>query len=449
MGNAKKYWTLLLLAIGGPVFADLRIESWDQKNMFNDRGQEVEVVMKLKAEELLQNHYYDNWSMIFDKKSRVSILEARAVNDGECRGTFGGNKLEFRFRKLFNSQDIILKFRYQIDNDEIFDVPYIRRESVSIPAFAKGARASLEVQTLDNMNLYSLNYLFHRNRNSFRWDGIVGEDGFRDVFSMTRNSSRWNVSTIIDIEDSDGIGNLVVKLPLDYVGGNNEIVKYNVSSGQVNRVDGDFIEKGDDNITVNFRNFASRKSFVRIAATIENDYSDFNWVNNFKFAATTKIVDDYIAPLSSLVGGIDGKGDRRLATYIRIAKWVHENIVYDESYVGKKMTSLDILRVRRGVCEHYAILYQDLLRSINIPSKTIVGLSYNFEKKKFENHAWVMVYHNNEWIPIDPTWGIYSGKLPISHIFMYNDIGNSVSYSRVGSLDSLRTKIRHQVEFIE
>ena len=94
---------------------------------------------------------------------------------------------------------------------------------------------------------------------------------------------------------------------------------------------------------------------------------------------------------------------------------------YDESFVGRNMTSKEVLELKTGVCEHYALLYQDLLRSIGIPAKTVTGISYDFDKSKFENHAWVMVNYNSQWLPIDPTWGIYSGKLPISHIFMYND----------------------------
>ncbi|MDR1495242.1 MAG: transglutaminase-like domain-containing protein [Rickettsiales bacterium] len=405
--------------------------------------------MKLKAVELPENHYYDNWSMIFDKKSKISLLEAGALNDNSCTGDFSGNKLKFQFRKIFNSQEIILKFKYQIDNDEISEMPYLRREVVNLPAFASGARANLEIHSLEDMTLYSMHNMLNEDGNIFRWSGTIDKKGFRDTFSMTRNSSSWNVSTLIKVEDSKGIGNLVIELPLDYVGGNNEIIKYNISNGQIDYIDGKLIEKKNDSVVVKFKNLASTKSFVRIDATLRNDYSNFNWVNDFNFADTTKIDEEYIEPLSSLVNKIDNKRDRRLPTYIRIAQWVHENITYDESLVGKKMTSLEILKTKKGVCEHYAILYQDMLRSVNIPSNTIVGLSYNFEKKKFENHAWVMVHHNDKWIPIDPTWGIYSGKLPISHIFMYNNLRNAVSYSRLGSLDNLKTSIEHKVEFIQ
>ena len=32
-------------------------------------------------------------------------------------------------------------------------------------------------------------------------------------------------------------------------------------------------------------------------------------------------------------------------------------------------------------------------------------------------HAWSLVKINDKWIPFDCTWGIWSGKIPITHIF--------------------------------
>ncbi|GHU27345.1 hypothetical protein FACS1894152_3840 [Bacilli bacterium] len=448
--RTKKYWMFLFLVFSGNcVYADLKVSFWEQKNIFNDRGQEIAINMKLKAEGLLPNHYYDGWSMLFDKKSKISILEARAVDSDYFEHFFGGNELKFKFRKLFNSKEVSINFKYQLDNDEIAKTPYLRRETVNIPRFVSGAAAKLEVHVLSDMTLYSLNYLFDKNDDIYRWEGVVGKNGFKDTFAMTRNEATWKVSTVIDITDETGIGNLVVQFPLDYVGGNNEIIKYNISNGQEEYMGDDFLGKNESKAEVKFRNFSSKKSFIRIDVLLKNNYDNFHWINNFDFSSTTKLNEEYLEPYSSLVNRIDSEySELRLPIYIKIAKWVYENMTYDEKFVGKKMTSMEILKTKIGVCEHYAILYQDLVRSINIPSKTISGLSYNFDKKQFESHAWVMIYDNNKWIPIDPTWGIFSGRLPISHIFLYNDIGTT-TYSRRGSLDSLRFDTKHDAEFIE
>ncbi|MDR2078020.1 MAG: transglutaminase-like domain-containing protein [Rickettsiales bacterium] len=432
------------------VLADLLIQTWNQKNIFNDAGQDIEVTVKLKALLDKPNYYYEGWSISFDEKSRVNLIESRVLSDDDFSSSFGGNKLEFKFGKIFNSQEVEIKFRYQLDNDDIQKTPYLRQELVAIPAFARGAEATLEVRPLTNMTLYSLNYLFSRDDEIFTWSGIVGDDGFRDIFAMTREKGKWKVSTSVALEDSDGIGNLTVKLPLNYVGGNNEILEYRAYSGQSNYIDDEFIKKSDEGIEFKFRNFNSENSFVRLEAIIFNSYDNFNWENNFSFNATTKLGKDDSSYFSGLVNEIASSSDAiDLPAYVKIAKWVYNNITYDDELTGVEMTSREILKTKKGVCEHYAILYQDLLRAINIPSKTVSGLSYNFDKQHFENHAWVVIYHNSTWIPIDPTWGIYSGKLPISHIFIYNDTRNIVRYSRNGPLDNLKTTIKYDAEFLQ
>ena len=32
-------------------------------------------------------------------------------------------------------------------------------------------------------------------------------------------------------------------------------------------------------------------------------------------------------------------------------------------------------------------------------------------------HAWSLIQIEGKWLPFDSTWGIFSGKLPVSHVF--------------------------------
>ena len=124
------------------------------------------------------------------------------------------------------------------------------------------------------------------------------------------------------------------------------------------------------------------------------------------------------------------------ADYIKICKWIHNNIRYDLSMVGKNKDPYYILTQRRGVCEHFAILFKYFMSHINIESYVVSGLSYNVKKHQFIPHAWNVVKINDKWIPLDPTWNIYSGILPISHIFTninfqdkYNGVVSNMEYS--------------------
>lgn len=35
-----------------------------------------------------------------------------------------------------------------------------------------------------------------------------------------------------------------------------------------------------------------------------------------------------------------------------------------------------------------------------------------------DGHAWSLIKVNGKWLPFDATWGIFSGKLPVCHVFV-------------------------------
>ena len=91
---------------------------------------------------------------------------------------------------------------------------------------------------------------------------------------------------------------------------------------------------------------------------------------------------------------------------------------YKISTSGKNLTASEILENKEGVCEHYTILLNALLNSIGIDALYVTGNCINEVKDGSDgSHAWTLCKWNGKWIPLDPTWGIFSGKLPVSHIF--------------------------------
>ena len=107
--------------------------------------------------------------------------------------------------------------------------------------------------------------------------------------------------------------------------------------------------------------------------------------------------------------------------YAKIGKWVNENIKYDLSYITRiKMTAIDIYNKRRGVCHHMTRLSNALLYSLGY--KVLYASGYavkgNNSFKTSTGHAWSLIkLSNNKWYPFDSTWGILSGKLPVTHVF--------------------------------
>ncbi len=90
-----------------------------------------------------------------------------------------------------------------------------------------------------------------------------------------------------------------------------------------------------------------------------------------------------------------------------IHKWVNENIEY--GYTDYPIHEPeDILREKKGVCEHYAILIISLAKAVGIPARYLSS-----------NHAWVEAYVDGDWIPIAST-----GALDNDHdgIITYSDL---------------------------
>jgi hypothetical protein len=422
------------------IQADLRIKSWYQKNICRRETQEVEVLLELEAVALPPHHFHQKWGIIFPPGRRIQILEARVLDQLPFESSFGDNQLKFTFAKLYNGQVATIKFSYQLPNTAEGD--YLQHIPINIPVFGANALAHLEVHPPNSFKVISHNSQWREVDGIYHWDGVVETNGFEDIFSITPAEAIWKVTTTITLEDPQGIGNLEVQLPQEYKGGTNEILAYEISHGQGNN----YHTNSSGDLLIKFKNFQVPKTTIQLNVLLKNSHKNFE--NTFDPTSNTYLDPDLAAILRSRAQNILAAiPNPDLPYYARLAKWVHNYLTYDEQLVGKKISTSNLLESRRGVCEHYALLYQDLLRSMYIPAKAVGGLGYNFRKKKFEAHAWVMVYHNNEWIPVDPTWDMYTGKLPISHIFLHEDLQHTIVYQRPGSLKNLTISVERDAKW--
>lgn len=446
----KKLIVFFIFVFINVANARLVVKEWHQENTFVENGQEIAVKLKLQAQGLSKNYYHDNWTYVFDKKLKTNITEYKVLNDDKAKIEVIDNKLRFKFRKTLNGENVFLEFKYFVENTDIEKYQFIRREVVFIPKFAKGAVASILVHPIENnMEIYSLNTLFQKNEeNDYLWIGNVPTGGFKDNFDMTLKQATWEVESNLKITNDDGIGDLDIKGPAYFFGGGNTIKEYNISTNQIETIDNDNIKYDNDYIYVKFKNFDSKNGFIKVKATIENTYSNLIWANDLDPNKATEVDQEISYMLNTIINEIKEKDTSNLPLYAKIARWVHDNINYDITFIGKNLTTKEILDYKKGVCSHYSILYRDMLRSINIPAVSVIGLGYNLEKKTFENHSWVLVNYNNQWIPIDPTWNLYSGKLPITHIFMYKNLDTNFQFSKIGSLDKLRIDIKNNARLL-
>ncbi len=96
------------------------------------------------------------------------------------------------------------------------------------------------------------------------------------------------------------------------------------------------------------------------------------------------------------------------ATFI----WIATNIQYDidnmfaiNFYEKKADKITKPLKIRKGICENYAELFNDICLKAKLKSFVIEGYTKQNGLTDYFPHAWCAVLVDNDWYMFDPTWG--------------------------------------------
>ena len=90
-----------------------------------------------------------------------------------------------------------------------------------------------------------------------------------------------------------------------------------------------------------------------------------------------------------------------------IRQWVRANIQYEYNYSTPSTSAMDTLSIQYGVCRDMSHLAIALCRSINIPTRFMVG--YLYELEPMDLHAWFEAYLNGKWYVFDATQQFTTG----------------------------------------
>jgi len=117
---------------------------------------------------------------------------------------------------------------------------------------------------------------------------------------------------------------------------------------------------------------------------------------------TTEDIANYI------VSNFDNDKDKIRAIYA----WVTTNIAYDvdnmfkvDIHEKKEDKITKALKTRKGVCDHYSLLFSEICSHAGIKSYVITGyvkLNGNIDNM---SHAWCSAFIGDDWYLFDPTWG--------------------------------------------
>lgn len=408
--------------------ANIVIESWQEFAQLTDEGKNSDILIKGQVKDLPSNQAISSFSISFDPNQEMKIK--RVVSDNNlaqssksAKFSFINNTLTIEFPEGKRNNEIVsIYFSYSKKYKKINQ--FLRQEEIYVPAFAANAKASVIFNFPGSFESATFNPNISKSGNSFIYKGIVPQSGVRETIKLTPAQSIWNVVVKSKVSAKESLGQFVIKVPIFFQSTHQQIENYNVSASVTPKT-----AKNEPNFTTLTFDTTQTDVLVKSSAKVTTgvdsrraflrDSSGYLGVGD----ADSKL----LLPLLQQIQ-IDPKYGN-IPLYAKIGEFVNKFITYDINYVGKLPKLTEVVQNRVGVCTEYSRLFEKLARLAGIPAIAVDGIACG-EYNECQGHSWNMIYYNNQWREVDPTWNLMSGIVSSSHVYLndYNKGTVAVEY---------------------
>ena len=380
--------------------------------------------------------YYDSYNLSFNQDKIIEIIEFKI--DEKCENyNINNNSIKFNIH-LENMQKnkIILKYKELPSKDkltegEIKERQFFRNELYGLSKKLKGQKAKFTLSVKCDFEIINFEdeFFIKTNEKEYTWGGIVPQEGKKTSVKLSKLEAKYsfNIYKKIETINKQPITKIKFVIPLYFEGGNNIETKIHYSSIQTDQIQLNKEKKQCEinfiNIQQNFAEFCIEGELINRCKgewncdltdeEIEKEIpEDIKKNKNIFKQKAENIIKEY---------DLEHKDDLiQITDFAKIGKWIKKNIEYDNNYIGKNdITATDTLENKKGVCDHFTKLYNAFIYSLGYQCIYVSGYVIDkrdiFEKNDY--HCWTLIKVNGKWLPFDVTWGIFSGKLPVSHIF--------------------------------
>ena len=444
------------------IFKQDETEDYDTQNLLkknyhvtcylNDEYDIYDINYELKAVGLPDDMMFNSSSFGFAMDTHIEIILFEI--DGK-RADYEYEKYSLRFDiKLKNLESNKIHIKYKEsplyekmtnDEKEIRTIYKISYYGLSKRLVGQNAKFILINESNYEIINFKDEFFIKRGDNEYQWGGKVPENGKETIIRMSKKESRVNFYEKHEMNtlDNSYIKNTVIKIPFCYSGGNNQLIKLNYGSKQAQKI---LLDKKKKVYEVKYININSKKGEFIIEGELINRCKG-EWIINL----TNEEIESLIPPdfksnkefFKKISNDIIKQYDEEhkddlivVPSVTKIGKWIKQNIKYDLTYVGlNNITATETYKTKKGVCHHITKLFNALMYSLGYQVLYILGFAID-KKKNFsieDSHAWSLVKIEGKWLPFDATWGIFSGKLPVTHIFKQIDCKTPeiIAYDRV------------------
>ena len=411
----------------------LVIKNWHETCYINDNYDIYDINYEIKAMGLEENMTFTNTSFYlnFNYNYEIILLEI----DG-TQVDYEVEKFAVRFDinlKNLESNKIHIKYKESpvVNQDKIEMRKLYRLNYYGLSKMLAGKTAKFILINQSSFEIINFEdeFFIKSGDNKYEWGGEVPEEGKRTLVRMSKKEGNVNFEEINKIKSVNDtpLKKTTLKLPLCFSDGNNNIINLKYWSNQTKQIKvdqklriyeidfintnspvGEFIIKGTlknrckGEWTVNLTN-------EEIEALIPQDFKDKK--QEFR-AIANNIIKEYDS---------EHKDDLVVVPNVtKIGKWINKNIKYDINYIGRNdVTAFNTYNIKTGVCHHFTILLNALMYSLGYQAIYVSGFASDLKNYlTIETaHAWSLIKIEGKWLPFDATWGIFSGKLPLTHLF--------------------------------
>jgi len=416
-------------------------KNWYETCSINDDYDLHEITYELKAVGLKDTENFNTSFFSFEPDKNIDILLFQI--DGK-------KQIDYQYQKhslLFNinlrnkeSNKIYLEYREspnknQMSTDEkIFRNIYrIKEYGLSDILFGEKAKYILKNESNFEIINFENEFLYKKDYNEYQWAGEVPEGGKKTLIRMSKKEGIISYYDKQDFKtlDNSNIKNTTIKIPFCYNDGNNEKLKDDIYDCTPNAVIN--LDKSNKMYKIIFQNINCNHAEFHIMGELKNKCKT-DWVINLTAQEIDSLVPDdfklykdtFNIIAKNIINEYDNehKDDKiKIPTVAKIGKWVNKNIKYDTLYSGRNdITAIQTYKIKRGVCDHITKLFNALMYSLGYPVLYAFGFAMT-NKNTFgygDRHAWSIINIDKKglrWYPFDATFGIFSGKLPVTHVF--------------------------------
>jgi hypothetical protein len=374
-----------------------------KKYIFSENGNEI-----IYQTKYLNKGNSENCTLVDNLQSSYIISDTKIEGGDNLTYKINSDLVEFNFNLKSNKYAIIsYKTFYEFISSKFFRTytPYIQKRT----KYIFRARQPFNIVGIEYGRLKEGKqkngalYYYYNDSNYY----------FNETLYLSAYGIKFKSEYSVKLDFTIGRILKYLTVPNLYEFGNNEIISDKVLS---NLKENEFTIENDKRFVTIKSNERYRK-FNFIFSKEFQSKIDNEWVMegaDLENSCTIKIKNKALEILSN--------SNSKEKDYIILGRWVYYNIEYDLKYKNEEWTPDQILENKVGVCSHITRLYNAFLNCINIDAMYVKGYvqTENDNNINLENlHAWTLAKIDGKWVPLDATWNIFVGRLPLGFIFRY------------------------------